>query len=144
MNNYNPLLKEPVEVNPSLKLQQFRFELDTWKRQTELMMETNIHLKNTVAGILQNDYSNFHLEDLESYVNKFLKEDELIAILKNEIAAFERLAGVAGNNEFTDIVDMDLRLRFIRNDVLDTKIKFDILQTGFYTFLIKHIQAYNH
>jgi hypothetical protein len=140
MNNYNPPLKEATGISPSLMLQQIKFELDIWKRQSELMLEENIHLKNTVAGFLQNDFTNIQLEEIESYLSKFLKKDELIAILKNEIATFERYLDMEPSAKMNDIEDLDLKLRFIRNDVLDTKMKFDSLQISFYNFLIKNIQ----
>lgn len=104
------------------------------------MLEENIHLKNTVAGFLQNDFTNIQLEEIESYLSKFLKKDELIAILKNEIATFERYLDMEPSAKMNDIEDLDLKLRFIRNDVLDTKMKFDSLQISFYNFLIKNIQ----
>ncbi len=140
MNNYNPPIKETAGFSRAISLKQIKFEMDIWKRQIELMSEENIHLKNTVAGLLQNDFVNMQLEEIESYLSKFLKEDELIAILKNEIATFERYLEMEPSPKLNGIEDLDLKLRFLRNDLLDTKIKFDSLQISFYQFVIGNIQ----
>jgi hypothetical protein len=74
---------------PELKLKQLRYETDTWKRLLGFMQEENVHLKNRLSEVLKDKFDNNLLEEVEVFQANFLKEDELISFLRNEVAEID-------------------------------------------------------
>jgi len=75
----------------TVKLTQYRYETDAWKRQLGFMTEESIFAKNHIAAILQEPGDAGMLEALESFQSNFIENDNLISLLKNEIAEFDKL-----------------------------------------------------
>ena len=75
----------------TVKLTQYRYETDAWKRQLGFMTEESIFAKNHIAAILQEPGDADMLEALESFQSNFIENDNLISLLKNEIAEFDKL-----------------------------------------------------
>ena len=73
----------------NLKIKQLRHETSTWKRVLHFMQEENIHLKNRLSDVLKDSFDKKMLADVEIFQNNFIKEDELISLLKNELAEIE-------------------------------------------------------
>ena len=79
-----------MEDISNLKLKQFRHETSTWKRMLDFMQEENIHLKNRLSDVLKESFNKKMLDDVEIFQNNFIKADELIILLKNELAGIEK------------------------------------------------------
>lgn len=73
------------------KIRQLQYESDTWKRTLGFMIDENIHLKNRIAEILKNGFDKSQLAEVESFQNRFIKEDELISIMRNGVVEFDKL-----------------------------------------------------
>jgi hypothetical protein len=78
-----------TDYMPELKLKQLQYETDTWKRLLGFMQEENVHLKNRLAEVLKDKFDNNLLEEVEVFQTNFLKEDELISFLRNEVAEID-------------------------------------------------------
>jgi len=76
---------------PGIKLRLLRQESDTWKRILEFMTEENIHLKNRLSEILKGDLEHDLLMTAEIFQNSFVREDELIRLLRKDVFAFDQL-----------------------------------------------------
>src|SRR6478672_10328077 len=74
-----------------LKLKQLEYEADTWKRLLSFMMDENIHLKNRLSEFLRHTFAKNYLEEIENFQSRFLKQDELICLLRNDLAEVEKL-----------------------------------------------------
>ena len=74
----------------NLKRKQFQHETGTWKRMLDFMQEENIHLKNRLSDVLKESFNKKMLDDVEIFQNNFIKADELIILLKNELAGIEK------------------------------------------------------
>ena len=74
----------------NLKRKQFQHETSTWKRMLDFMQEENIHLKNRLSDVLKESFNKKMLDDVEIFQNNFIKADELIILLKNELAGIEK------------------------------------------------------
>jgi tRNA A37 N6-isopentenylltransferase MiaA len=86
-NHINSTVKK--EDMPELKLKQLQYETDTWKRLLCFMQEENVHLKNRLSEVLKDRFNNNLLEEVESFQSSFIKEDELISFLRNEVAEID-------------------------------------------------------
>ena len=74
----------------TLKLEQLVFESDTWKRNLAFMTEENIRLKSRLSEILQKKMDKTLLPRAEEFHNSFLKHDDLIKVLRNDISGFDK------------------------------------------------------
>ena len=74
----------------NLKRKQFQHEAGTWKRVLDFMQEENIHLKNRLSDVLKESFNKKMLDDVEVFQNNFIKADELIILLKNELNGIEK------------------------------------------------------
>lgn len=78
-------------MTAELKLKQLQFESNTWKRLLRFMMEENNHLKNRIAEILKDDFDKNLLKEIENFQSNFIKQDELINLLRNDAADLDKL-----------------------------------------------------
>jgi len=76
---------------PDQKLRQLQYEADTWKRLLGFMMDENIYLKNRVSEILRNNFDRIHLDEIDDFQNRSVKADQLIGLLRNEVAELDKL-----------------------------------------------------
>lgn len=74
-----------------LKLRQLQYEIDTWKRLVGFMTDENNHQKNRLSEFLKNHFEGNQLDELENFQELFIKEDEQIAILKNDVINLEKI-----------------------------------------------------
>ena len=79
-----------MEDISNLKIKQFQHETSTWKRMLDFMQEENIHLKNRLSDVLKESFNKKMLDDVEIFQNNFIKADELIILLKNELVGIEK------------------------------------------------------
>ncbi len=68
-----------------LKIQQFDYEIESWKRSLEFMKLENVFLKTRLAHITSDDSSKDLLELTEFFHLLFVNEDETIAMLRNDV-----------------------------------------------------------
>ena len=71
------------------KIEHFQCQSDSQKRLLDFIREENIHLKYLVTVLLRNGFKGKSLEEVEEYYNKFLKADQLIEVLRDEIIDFD-------------------------------------------------------
>lgn len=74
-----------------LKLMQLRHEINTWKRMLGFMQEENVHLKNRLSDVLKDRFNKNMLDGVEFFQTNFIREDEVIGLLKNEVAEVENI-----------------------------------------------------
>lgn len=69
-------------------INQFQHENETWKRVLEFLKDENIILKNQLSGVLPNiaEGDDGSLEKIEYFQNHFVKEDEIIRLLRIELS----------------------------------------------------------
>ena len=76
---------------PELKLKQLQYERDTLKRLLDFMIDENGHMKNRLSEVLQDKFDKNLLKGIEFFQSTFLKEDELIGLLRNDFAELNKL-----------------------------------------------------
>lgn len=116
----------------TLKLEQLVFESDTWKRDLAFMTEENIRLKSRLSEILQKKMDKTLLPRAEEFHNSFLKHDDLIKVLRNDISGFDKLLTRELFEDGAIINTVESRLEIIRKNIQKTEERFNALRLDFY------------
>jgi hypothetical protein len=117
------------------KFKQVQFEQDTWKRLLGFMMDENIYLKNRIAEILKDNPDRSLLDDVENFQSRFIMEDEMISILRNDIAHIEKLYTEGETSNGKLIAEINNRLQRLREDIALAEFQFNKLKIEFNTYL---------
>ena len=122
------------------KINQLQIEADTWKRFLDFFRDENVCLKNRLSDILKDGFDRRLLEELENFQTKFIKQDELIGSLRNDIAALNKLLL---NQNFKSGIIYDMiakKIDHVRNNMYNAERQFFLLQLNFDTYLSENIQ----
>ena len=118
------------------KLRQLQFECDTWKRMLSFMVDENIHLKNRLSEILSDQQQNQLLNEIEDYQTRFLKIDELIRILRNDVAELEQ--SIKEKQDTADNPSINNKLSRIRLNIPLVERQLARMKMDFNSFLLIH------
>lgn len=124
---------------PDLKLKQMRYETDTWKRLLAFMLDENVYLKNRLSEILKDKFDDFLLEEVDNFQNIFIKEDELIGLLRNEVAEIDQLLKKEIAEDGQIINEIDRKLKKLRTNIITAEKQFGKLKSDFNSFLSENI-----
>jgi hypothetical protein len=124
---------------PELKLKQLQYETDTWKRSLAFMMDENIRLKIRLSEILKDKYDATLLEIVEDFQNNFIKEDELIGLLRNDIAELDKLFKMEILEDGWILKEIDIKLKNLRNNIVTAEHQFGKLQADFNSYLLQNL-----
>lgn len=124
---------------PEMKLKQLLYESDTWKRLLGFMMDENIHLKNRISDILRNGFDKNLLEEMENFQSRFIKEDQLIGLLRHEMAELEKLLAREVFEDGKILKEIDRKLRIFRNNIIAAEVQFGKLKMEFNSYLSANI-----
>jgi regulator of replication initiation timing len=124
---------------PELKLKQLQYESDTWKRVLGFMMEENIYLKNRLSEILKDKFDKNLLEQVEGFQSSFVKEDEMIGLLRNEVAELDKLLVREIFEDGTIIKKVDAKLKHMRHNIKNAEKEFSRLKSDFNNYLSENI-----
>jgi regulator of replication initiation timing len=124
---------------PELKLKQLKYEADTWKRLLGFMMEENIHLKNRVSQILKDRFDENLLEEVEVFQSSFIKEDEMIGLLRNDVAELDKLLQKEVFEDGIIIKNIESKLKKLRHNIKNAEKQFGKLKMDFNNYLSENI-----
>ena len=124
---------------PELKLNQLRYESDTWKRLFGFMLDENIHLKNRLSEILKNGFDRNLLDEIENFQNRFIKEDDRISLLRNEVVELDKLLKREKFEDGQIIWEINTKLNKLRNNITNAEKEFGKLKMEFINYLLENI-----
>lgn len=124
---------------PELKLKQLQYEVDTWKRLLGFMMEENIHLKNRLSEVLKYKFDNNLLEEVDGFQSRFIKGDELVSLLRNDVAELDKLLVREVFEDGRIVKQVDKKLKTLRNNIRNAEKEFGKLKTEFNSYLSENI-----
>jgi hypothetical protein len=122
-----------------LKLRQFEYESHTWKRLLAFIIDENIRLKNRLSEILSNGFNKNLLEDLENFNSRFVKEDELIGLIRNEVAELDKLMMREIFLDGNIIEEIGRKLKIIRNNIQIAEREFTKVNIEFNNYLAENV-----
>jgi len=120
------------------KIQQLQYESDTWKRLLAFMVDESIHRKNRLVEILKKMSDKDVLVEAEKFQNRFLEQDNLIGLLRNEVAEFDRLLTREIFEDGKVIEAMDLKHKNIETCFNTAKAKLEDLSRSFNDYLLEN------
>jgi hypothetical protein len=128
-----------TDYMPELKLKQLQYESDTWKRLLVFMQEENVHLKNRLSEVLKDKFNNNLLEEVEVFQAGFVKEDELISFLRNEVAEIdsELLKDIFVDGKINK--GLEKKLNRLRKNLTSAEKRFDKMKLAFKNYLAQNI-----
>lgn len=122
---------------PDQKLKQLQYESDGWKRLLRFMMDENIHLKNRLSEVLRDQFDKNLLVEVEGFQNNLIKEDEVIGLLRNDVAELDKLLVREICEDGNIINEIDRRLKNLRNNIIYAEKKFGQLKSEFNYYLLE-------
>ena len=135
--NINVSGRNLMSENP--KINQLQVEVNTWKRLLNFFSDENVCLKNRLSEILKNGFDRKLLEEFENFQTKFIKQDEMITFLRNDIAELDKLLLNEkldiGKNENT----IDRKLEHLRKNITNSEGRFFQLQINFNTYILENM-----
>ncbi|MEX6689480.1 hypothetical protein QTN47_18375 [Danxiaibacter flavus] len=122
------------------KVEQIQYEIDTWKRLLTFMMDENIWLKNRLVEILKKELGRANLTSIEAFHNSFIREDDMISVLRNDISEFSKiLKSEQIIPESALIAEADNKLENIRRHISLLEKDFSRLKLDFNKYLLQHV-----
>lgn len=121
---------------PDLKLVQLQDERDKLKRKLAFMTEENIRLKNSLSQVLNDKFDRNLLEEVEKFQTSFIKKDELIGLLRNDIAELDKLIDVVIIEKEKVISEIDRRLKYLHNNIENAERQFNHIKAAFNSYLL--------
>ncbi len=125
---------------PGIKLRLLRQESDTWKRILEFMTEENIHLKNRLSEILKDDLDQDLLMTAEVFQSSFVREDELIRLLRKDVFAFDQLLTREIFEVGAIVNKVTKSFKVIRKNISESETQFNQLKYQFSNYLLEYTQ----
>ena len=120
---------------PEPELKQLQRESDTWKRSIGFMMEENILLKNKLTEMLRNRFNRILLEKAEYFQNRFIKEDERIGLIRDDVVQIDRSLMMHAEENSTIARETDYRIEKLRNHILHAEKQFNELKSEFNNYI---------
>ncbi len=118
---------------------QLQHESDAWKRQLSFIKDENVHLKNRLSDVLREHFSDQLLEGIEIFQNSFVKEDEMIALIRNEIAEFDKLLLREIFEDGNIAKEIGSRIHKLRNNISIAEKQFGKLKMAFHSYLSENL-----
>ena len=123
----------------NLKLKQLQHEIDTWKRMLSFMEEENIHLKNRLSDVLKDRFDKKMLDNVEGFQNSFIKGDQLLGLLKKDLADLEKSIITEASTEEGINTNMELAIKKMRIAVDKTERNFTTVNCDFNNYLSENL-----
>jgi hypothetical protein len=126
-------------MNEIPKINQLQVEVNTWKRLLNFFSDENVCLKNRLSEILKNGFDRKLLEEFENFQTKFIKQDETITFLRNDIAELDKLLlneklGMSVNENA-----INRKLEHLRKNIVNSEGRFFQLQINFNTYVLENM-----
>jgi hypothetical protein len=118
------------------KFKQLQFECNTWKRMLSFMMEENVYLKNRLSEILADAGTSERLVEIEDFQSRFLRSDELIRILRNDVAELEQFISDQKEDAVSENPQIHSKLSCIRLNIPLVQRQEERMKAEFNNFLL--------
>ena len=120
-------------IMPEKNYEDIKHEQASWLKTLDRLRQENVHLKNKLSEIIQDDISRELLEKAEFFHGLFVDKDTVISLLRRDIA-HQSAATTAFviNGERLGIMDEQVKLE---HDVARMEKEFKAVKTEFNEFL---------
>lgn len=127
-----------MEIGPNEKIEKFHAILNAWKNILNSRTEENIRMKNKLGDILKHNYAQNHLAEMEEFQNKFIREDEVTSLLRNDLAQFDDLSSSQIFKDERMRESCEKKMKNLRDDIIQSEEHFSLLIASFDDFVKKN------
>lgn len=120
-------------------MKQIQFETSTWKRLLDFFRDENVFFKNRLSDILKESFDRNLLEALENFQSRFIKQDEVNSVLRNEISELDRLLLDDKIKEIASKPSIERILFNLRENLYRSELRFCTLQLDFNKYLSENL-----
>lgn len=124
----------PTKPIPNNKIKEYQKDLNSWKKILNSRMEENVLMKNKLGDLLKKNYNKNHLEQIEEFQNKFLREDEVTDMLRNDVIKFDDLLSSQGFKDDKLGESCEKRMKKLRAELVQSENYFCSLTASFDDF----------
>lgn len=120
-------------------IHQFQHETESWKRLLEFLQVENVFQKTRLAQITREDVDNELLEQSEYFQNQFIREDEMISVMRHDVSEQD---GWLTREVFEDgmiIKEVTRRQKKLRREIEIAEQKFNKLKFEFNNYLSENL-----
>lgn len=103
------------------------------------MMDENVHLKNRLSEVLKDGADNILLVEMENFQNNFVRKDEIIALLRKDVAELDKLLLREVFEDGKIIKQVNKKIKMLRNNIIEVEKKFGQLKSDFHSYLSENI-----
>ena len=128
-----------LDYMPELKLKQLQYENETWKRLLGFMKDENVYLKTRLSELLKDNFDKNLLEEVENFQSRFIKEDELIGLLRNDAAELDRLLEREIFEDGQILNQVEKQLKKLRRNIKIAQKQFARLKLEFNNYLSENM-----
>jgi hypothetical protein len=123
-------------METKLKVGQFVKESDEWKRTLTLLLQENSFLKLHLADILNGkEFSPDFLETVELYQSRFIQKDEIINLLRHEVAELDTMLKQEVYEDGKILNEAVQKLRHLHTQIKFLETEFNKLKFQFSKYL---------
>ena len=108
------------------------------------MVDENIYLKKRLSEIIKYVVDKSILEEIENFHSSFIKQDELIGLLRNDLAELDQLLIREIFEDGKIINEIARKLNRFRSNILVVEAQFSKLKLAFNDFLLEILDGSNH
>ena len=101
--------------------------------------DENVYLKIQLSDILKNDFDKQLLEKLENFQSSFLNEDDLINVLRNDVAELDKLLVWEALEEKNMMRDIENNMESIRRNIDHAEKQFTRIKSEFINYVSENI-----
>lgn len=125
---------------PLFKLKQIQEESDSWKRYLAFVVEENIYLKDRLSQAVKNSLERTALEDMENFFNRSLHQDEVLALIRHDVAEFDKLLMREKYEDGVIVKKVNNELNKNRANIRKFSEAFDNFKSEFNNYLLENIE----
>ena len=129
--------KHPTKISSNDEIKEFHEEIDSWKKMLNLRMEENVIMKNKLGDLLKKNYKKDYLEQIEEFQNKFIREDEITDMLRNDVIKFDDLTYGQVFKEEKLRESCERRMEKLRDEIVQSENHYCSLMASFDDFVFK-------
>jgi hypothetical protein len=120
-------------------IHQFQHETETWKRLLEFLQAENVFLKTRLGQITKEDLDNQLLEQSEYFQNQFIREDEMIGLMRHEVSEQDSWLAREVFEDGAIVKEVTRRQKRLRREIEIAEQKFNKLKFEFNNYLSEHL-----
>lgn len=120
---------------PLPTLKELKSESERLKQMLGWIMDENAGLKYRLSEVLKEKFDDKMLIKVEDYQSYFIQEDELIGLLRNDIALLDKKMLAIAIDDKKSIKLIEKKLQLLCNNIATVQNKFSQLKVDFTNYL---------